>query len=145
MPISDEFISDVKKVVKTLGTQLRVGKLCGVEASAISKIIHSKIQSVPKPLYQKLTMLIGKSKEEIKAIEDKMLEDIRKENEIQKKKELNRKAQIVKDREDRLESIKIGKSYRVTFLGKDETFNRLTQVLEGRVVEISDRFFLLKK
>lgn len=127
-----------------MGTQLRVGKLCGVEASAISKIIHSKIQSVPKPLYQKLIMLIGKSKEEIKVIEDKMLEDIRKENEIQKKEELKRKAQIIKDREDRIESIEVGKSYRVTFLPKGEKFNRLTQVLEGRVIEISDRFFLLK-
>ena len=127
-----------------MGTQLRVGRLCGVEASAISKIIHSKIQSVPKPLYKRLTMLIGKSKEEIKVIEDKMLEDIRKENEIEKKEELKRKAQIIKDREDRIESIEVGKSYRVTFLGKDEKFNRLTQVLEGKVVEISDRFFLFK-
>lgn len=57
---------------------------------------------------------------------------------------MKRKAQIVKDRESRLESIKIGKAYRVTFLGKDEKFNRLTQVLEGRVIEISNRFFLLK-
>ena len=144
MPIDDEFIRDIKKVVKTLGTQSKVGDLCGVEASAISKIIHSKIQSVPKPLHKRLTMLIGKSKEEIKAIEDKMLEDIRKENEIQKKEGLKRKAQIIKDREDRIKSIKVGKSYRVTFLGKDEKFNRLTQVLEGKVVEISDRFFLLK-
>ena len=127
-----------------MGTQSKVGDLCGVEASAISKIIHSKIQSVPKPLHKRLTMLIGKSKEEIKVIEDKMLEDIRKENEIQKRKELKRKAQIVKDRGSRLKSIKVGKSYRVTFLGKDEKFNRLTQVLEGRVIKIADRFFLLK-
>lgn len=92
MPIDNEFINDVKKLVLTLGTQLRVGKLCGVEVSAISKIIHSKIQSVPKPLHRRLIMLIGKSKEEIKAIEDKMLEDIKKENEIQRKKRIEEKS-----------------------------------------------------
>lgn len=144
MPIDDEFISGVKKVVRTLGNQSKVGELCGVEASAISSIIHGRIQSASKPLHRRLTMLIGKSKKEIEAIEDELIVEVRKENEIQEREELERKAQIIKDREDRIESIKLGKSYRVTFLGKDEKFNRLTQVLEGIVVEISDRFFLLR-
>lgn len=144
MPIDDDFIRDVKKVVKTLGTQSRVGDLCGVEAAAISSIIHGRIQSASRPLHRRLTMLIGKSKKEIEAIEDELIIEVRKESKIREREELERKAQIIKEREEKLKSIEVGKSYRVTFLQKDERFTKLTQVLEGEVIELADRFFLLR-
>ncbi len=140
----DEFRKSIKDLVKLMGSQSYIAELCGTQPSVISSIVNERVNSTQELTYKRLSNLIGKSKQEIKSIEKELLQQVRQEYEAEKQKETIRKAKLLIERRNRLKSLEIGKTYKLTFdfsligpKGKPE-------VLKGKLIEKYDRLLIFQ-
>ena len=146
--IDAEFVAKVQDLIEVCGTNKRVAKYVGVAPEFMSMIKNGHIGKLTPEVYERFDSLFGKSLEEIEAEQNNLLKKIKKERELQAKKDkdLADKRQVEMLAIDkRVSGIKVGKRYRVDFY-PDQTGKKTKslKMVEGEVVEIYKRFFLVQ-
>lgn len=140
----DEFRKSIKDLVKLMGSQSYIAELCGTQPSVISSIVNGRVNSTQELTYKRLSNLIGKSKQKIKSIEKELLQQVRQDYEAEKQKEMTRKAKLLIERRNRLKSLEIGKTYKVTFDFSVNGPKGKPEVLEGDLIEKYDRLLIFQ-
>lgn len=146
--IDAEFVAKVQDLIEVCGTNKRVAKYVGVAPEFMSMIKNGHIGKLTPEVYERFDSLFGKSLEEIEAEQNNLLKKIKKERELQvkKDKDLADKRQVEMLAIDkRVSDIKVGKRYRVDFY-PDQTGKKTKslKMVEGEVIEIYERFFLVQ-
>lgn len=146
--IDAEFVAKVQDLIEVCGTNKSVAKYVGVAPEFMSMIKNGHIGKLTPEVYERFDSLFGKSLEEIEAEQNNLLKKIKKERELQvkKDKDLADKRQVEMLAIDkRVSDIKVGKRYRVDFY-PDQTGKKTKslKMVEGEVVEIYKRFFLVQ-
>lgn len=146
--IDAEFVAKVQDLIEVCGTNKRVAKYVGVAPEFMSTIKNGHIGKLTPEVYERFDSLFGKSLEEIEAEQNNLLKKIKKERELQVKKDKNladkrEKEMLAMDK--RVNNIKVGKRYRVDFY-PDQTGKKTKslKMVEGEVIEIYERFFLVQ-
>lgn len=146
--IDAEFVAKVQDLIEVCGTNKRVAKYVGVAPEFMSMIKNGHIGKLTPEVYERFDSLFGKSLEEIEAEQNNLLKKIKKERELQVKKDKNladkrEKEMLAMDK--RVNNIKVGKRYRVDFY-PDQTGKKTKslKMVEGEVIEIYERFFLVQ-
>ena len=146
--IDAEFVAKVRDLIEVCGTNKRVAKYVGVAPEIMSMIKNGHIGKLTPEVYERFDSLFGKSLEEIEAEQNNLLKKIKKERELQVKKDKNladkrEKETLAMDK--RVSDIKVGKRYRVDFY-PDQTGKKTKslKMVEGEVIEIYERFFLVQ-
>lgn len=146
--IDKEFVAKVQDLIEVCGSRKVATKYCGVASSFISMIKSGRVKKMSPETYDRFNLLFGKSLEEIEAEQNNLLKKIKKERELQTKKDkaLADKRQVEMLAIDkRVSDIKVGKRYRVDFY-PDQTGKKTKslKMVEGEVIEIYERFFLVQ-
>lgn len=113
--------------------------------------IHGKkghIVKLTPEVYERFNSLFGKSLEEIEAEQNKLLIKIKAERQLQAKKDkelANKRQEEMLAIDKRVNDIQVGKRYRIDFY-PDQTGNKIRylKTVEGEVIEIYERFFLVQ-
>lgn len=146
--IDAEFVAKVQDLIEVCGTNKRVAKYVGVASEFMSMIKNGHIGKLTPEVYERFDSLFGKSLEEIEAEQNNLLKKIKKERELQVKKDKDLADKREKEMlaiDKRVSDIKVGKRYRVDFY-PDQTGKKTKslKMVEGEVVEIYKRFFLVQ-
>lgn len=146
--IDKEFVAKVQDLIKVCGSGVKAAKYCGVASGFMSMVKNGHIGKLTPEVYERFNSLFGKSLEEIE----------NKEGEILKKIKTERKAKAEKDKEladkkqeemlaidKRVSDIKVGKRYQINFYpGQTGKKIKHLRIVEGEVIEIYERFFLVQ-
>lgn len=146
--IDTVFLAGVQQLIEVCGTNNKVAKICGVAPGFLSMVKKGHIVKLTPEVYERFNSLFGKSLEEIEAEQNNLLKKIKRERELQAKKD---KALADKRQEEmlaidkRVNDIQVGKKYRIDFY-PDQTGNKIRylKTVEGEVIEIYERFFLVQ-
>lgn len=142
--VDADFVMQVRKLVEICGTGREAAKYCRITPELISTIKNGHTKLLYKNVYERITSLFGKNLEEIENLEKelKIAKDL-KAAENQKIISKNQEDMLAMDK--RVNSIKVGKRYRVDFY-PDQTGKKTKslKMVEGEVVEIYKRFFLVQ-
>lgn len=146
--IDAEFVAKVQDLIKVCGSGNTVAKICGVAPGFLSMVKNGHIVKLTPEVYERFNSLFGKSLEEIDAEQYNLLKKIKTERKAkaEKDKELADKRQeemLAIDK--RVSDIKVGKSYQINFY-PDQTGKKIKhlRIVEGEVIEIYERFFLVQ-
>lgn len=146
--IDTVFIARVQQLIEVCGTNKKVAKICGVAPGFLSMIKNGHIVKLTPEVYERFNSLFGKTLEEIEAEQNRLLKKIKADRELQAKKD---KALADKRQEEmltidkRVSDIKVGKRYHIDFY-PDQKGPKLRDIdeVEGEVIEIYERFFLVQ-
>lgn len=142
--VDTDFVMQVRKLVEICGTGREAAKHCGITPELISTIKNGRTKLLYKNVYDRIKRLFGKNLEEIENLEKelKIAKDL-KAAENQKIINKNQEDMLVMDK--RVNSIKVGKRYRVDFY-PDQKGPKLRDIdeVDGEVIEIYERFFLIQ-
>lgn len=146
--IDTAFVARVQQPINVCGTNKKVAKICGVAPGFLSMIKNGRIGKLTPEVYERFNSLFGKSLKEIEAEQSKILKKIKNERELQaqKDKKLAEKRQEEMFAIDkRVNDIKVGKKYHINFY-PDQTGKKIKdiRIVEGEVIEIYKRFFLVQ-
>lgn len=146
--IDADFVDKVQDLIKVCGSGNTVAKICGVTSSFISMIKSGRVKKISQETYERFNLLFGKSLEEIEAVQDEVLKKLKakKESEAKKDKKLaDKKQEEMLAMDKRVSDIKVGKRYQINFY-PDQTGKKLKhlRIVEGEVIEIYKRFFLVQ-
>lgn len=146
--IDTVFVARVQQLIEVCGTNKKVAKICGVAPGFLSMIKNGHIGKLTPEVYERFNSLFGKSLEEIEEEQNRLLQKIKADRELQAKKD---KALADKRQEEmlaidkRVSDIKIGKRYHIDFypVQKGPKLRDIDEV-DGEVIEIYERFFLVQ-
>lgn len=146
--IDKEFVEKVQDLIEVCGSGNKVAKICGVAPGFLSMIKNGHIGKLTPEVYERFNSLFGKSLEEIEAEQNNLFKKIKVDRELQAKKD---KALADKRQEEmlavdkRVNDIQVGKRYQIDFY-PDQTGNKIKylKTVEGEVIEIYERFFLVQ-
>ena len=146
--IDAEFVDKVSDLIKICGSGNKVAKICGVAPGFLSMIKKGHIVKLTPEVYERFNSLFGKSLEEIEAEQNNLLKKIKKGRELQAKKDKDLADKREKEMlaiDKRVSDIKIGKRYQINFY-PDQTGKKIRhlRIVEGEVIEIYERFFLIQ-
>lgn len=146
--IDKEFVEKVQDLIEVCGSGNKVAKICGVAPGFLSMIKNGHIGKLTPEVYERFNSLFGKSLEEIETEQNNLLKKIKKERELQAKKDKDladkrREEMLAIDK--RVSDIKVGKRYHIDFY-PDQTGKKTKNLktVEGEVIEIYERFFLIQ-
>ena len=146
--IDKEFVAKVQDLIKVCGSGVKAAKYCGVASGFMSMIKNGHIGKLTPEVYERFNSLFGKSLEEIEAEQNNLLKKIKKDRELQAKKD----KELADKRQDkmlaidkRVNDIQVGKRYQINFY-PDQTGKKIKhlRIVEGEVIEIYERFFLVQ-
>lgn len=142
------FVNKVQDLIEVCGTNKRVAKYVGVAPGFMSMIKNGHIGKLTPEVYERFNSLFGKSLEEIEAEQNNLLKKIKTERKAKAKKDKEladkrQKEMLAMDK--KLSDIKIGKRYQINFY-PDQTGKKIKhlRIVEGEVIEIYERFFLVQ-
>lgn len=146
--IDAEFVDKVNDLIKVCGSRKAAAKYCGVASSFISMIKSGRVKKISQETYERFNLLFGKSLEKIEAVQDEVLKKLKakKESEAKKDKKLaDKKQEEMLAMDKRVSDIKVGKRYQINFY-PDQTGKKIKhlRIVEGEVIEIYKRFFLVQ-
>lgn len=146
--IDAEFVDNVNDLIKVCGSRKAAAKYCGVASSFISMIKSGRVKKISQETYERFNLLFGKSLEEIEAVQDEVLKKLKakKESETKKDRKLaDKKQEEMLAMDKRVSDIKIGNRYQINFY-PDQTGKKIKhlRIVEGEVIEIYERFFLVQ-
>lgn len=146
--IDSVFIARVQQLIEVCGTNNKVAKICGVAPGFLSMVKKGHIVKLTPEVYERFNSLFGKSLEEIEAEQNKLLKKIKKERELQAKKDkelANKRQEEMLAIDKRVSDIQVGKRYHIDFY-PDQKGSKLRGIdkVEGEVIEIYERFFLVQ-
>ena len=146
--IDKEFVEKVQDLIGVCGSSNKVAKICGVAPGFLSMIKSGHIGKLTPEVYERFNLLFGKSLEEIEAVQDEVLKKLKakKEMEAKKDKELaDKKQEEMLAIDKRINDIQVGKIYHIDFY-PDQTGKKTKnlKMVEGEVIEIYERFFLVQ-
>lgn len=146
--IDTVFIARVQQLIEVCGTNKKVAKICGVAPGFLSMIKNGHIGKLTPEVYERFNSLFGKSLEEIEAEQNNLLKKIKKERELQAKKDKtlsDKRQEEMLAIDKRVSDIKIGKRYHIDFypVQKGPKLRDIDEV-DGEVIEIYERFFLVQ-
>ena len=146
--IDTEFVDKVQDLIEVCGSRKAAAKYCGVASSFISMIKSGRVKKISQETYERFNLLFGKSLKEIEAVQDEVLKKLKakKETEAKKDKKLaDKKQEEMLAMDKRVSDIQIGKRYRIDFY-PDQTGKKIKhlRIVEGEVIEIYERFFLVQ-
>ena len=146
--IDKEFVEKVQDLIGVCGSSNKVAKICGVAPGFLSMIKNGHIGKLTPEVYERFNSLFGKSLEEIETEQNNLLKKIKKERELQAKKDKDladkrREEMLAIDK--RINDIQVGKRYHIDFY-PDQTGKKTKnlKMVEGEVIEIYERFFLVQ-
>lgn len=146
--IDAEFVAKVQDLIEVCGSGVKAAKYCGVASGFISMIKSGRVKKISQETYERFNLLFGKSLEEIEAVQDEVLKKLKakKEMEAKKDKELaDKRREEIFAMDKRVSDIKVGKRYHINFY-PDQTGKKIKhlRIVEGEVIEIYKRFFLVQ-
>lgn len=146
--IDADFVSKVIDLIEVCGTNKRVAKYVGVAPGFMSMIKNGHIGKLTPEVYERFNSLFGKSLEEIEAEQNNLLKKIKKERELQAKKDkvlADKRQEEMLAIDKRINDIQVGKRYHIDFY-PDQTGKKTKnlKMVEGEVIEIYERFFLVQ-
>ena len=146
--IDAEFVDKVNDLIKVCGSRKAAAKYCGVASSFISMIKSGRVKKISRETYERFNLLFGKSLEEIEAVQDEVLKKLKakKESEAKKDRKLaDKKQEEMLAMDKRVNDIQVGKRYQINFY-PDQTGKKIKhlRIVEGEVIEIYKRFFLVQ-
>lgn len=146
--IDAAFVSKVIDLIEVCGTNKRVAKYVGVAPGFLSMIKNGHIGKLTPEVYERIDSLFGKSLEEIEAEQNRLLKKIKKERELQAKKDkdlADKRQEEMLAIDKRVNDIQVGKRYHIDFY-PDQTGKKTKnlKMVEGEVIEIYERFFLIQ-
>ena len=142
------FVARVQQLIEVCGTNKKVAKICGVAPGFLSMVKNGHIVKLTPEVYERFNSLFGKSLEEIEAEQNKLLKKIKKERELQAKKDkalADKRQEKMLAIDKRVSDIKVGKRYHIDFY-PDQKGPKLRDIdeVDGEVIEIYERFFLIQ-
>lgn len=146
--IDTVFIARVQQLIEVCGTNKKVAKICGVAPGFLSMVKNGHIVKLTPEVYERFNSLFGKSLEEIEAEQNKLLKKIKKERDLQAKKDkdlADKRQEKMLAIDKRVSDIKVGKRYHIDFY-PDQKGPKLRDIdeVDGEVIEIYERFFLIQ-
>lgn len=146
--IDKEFVAKVQDLIEVCGSGNKVAKICGVAPGFLSMIKNGHIGKLTPEVYERFNSLFGKSLEEIETEQNNLLKKIKKERELQAKKDndlADKRQEQMLAIDKRVSDIKVGKRYHIDFY-PDQTGKKTKNLktVEGEVIEIYERFFLIQ-
>ena len=146
--IDTEFVDKVNDLIKVCGSRKAATKYCGVASSFISMIKSGRVKKISQETFERFNLLFGKSLEEIEAVQDEVLKKLRLKKEMEAKKDkklADKKQEEMLAMDKRVSDIKVGKRYQINFY-PDQTGKKIKhlRIVEGEVIEIYKRFFLVQ-
>lgn len=146
--IDTVFIARVQQLIEVCGTNKKVAKICGVAPGFLSMVKNGHIGKLTPEVYERFNSLFGKSLEEIEAEQNKLLKKIKKERDLQAKKDkdlADKRQEKMLAIDKRVSDIKVGKRYHIDFY-PDQKGPKLRDIdeVDGEVIEIYERFFLIQ-
>ena len=142
--VDTDFVMQVRKLVEICGTGREAAKHCGITPELISTIKNGRTKLLYKNVYERIARLFGKTLEEIENIEKelKVSKDLKA---VENQKQVSKKQEDMLAMDKRVNSIKVGKRYRVDFY-PDQKGPKLRDIdeVDGEVIEIYERFFLVQ-
>lgn len=146
--IDTEFVDKVQDLIKVCGSGNKLAKICGVAPGFLSMIKNGHIGKLTPEVYERFNSLFGKSLEEIEAEQNKLLKKIKKERQLQAKKDkdlADKRQEEMLAIDKRVSDIKVGKRYHIDFY-PDQKGTKLRDIdeVDGEVIEIYERFFLVQ-
>ncbi|WP_277220425.1 hypothetical protein [Peptoniphilus vaginalis] len=142
------FVARVQQLIEVCGTNKKVAKICGVAPGFLSMVKNGHIVKLTPEVYERFNSLFGKSLEEIEAEQNKLLKKIKKERDLQAKKDkdlADKRQEKMLAIDKRVSDIKVGKRYHIDFY-PDQKGPKLRDIdeVDGEVIEIYERFFLIQ-
>lgn len=146
--IDAEFVTKVQDLINVCGSNKRVARYVGVAPGFMSMIKNGHIGKLTPEVYERFNSLFGKSLEEIEAEQNRLLKKIEAERELRAKKDKELADKREKEMlaiDKRVNDIQIGKRYHIDFY-PDQTGKKTKNLktVEGEVIEIYERFFLVQ-
>lgn len=146
--INVDFVAKVQDLINVFGTNKKVAKYVGVAPGFMSMIKNGHIGKLTPEVYERFNSLFGKSLDEIEAQEGEILKNIKKERELQTKKDkdlADKRQEEMLAIDKRVNDIQVGKRYHIDFY-PDQTGKKTKnlKMVEGEVIEIYERFFLVQ-
>lgn len=142
--VDADFVMQVQKLVEICGTGRKAAKHCGITPELISTIKNGRTKLLYKNVYERITRLFGKNLEEIENLEKelKIAKDLKA---AENQKIINKNQEDMLAMDKRVSGIKIGKRYHIDFY-PDQTGKKTKslKMVEGEVIEIYERFFLVQ-
>lgn len=146
--IDTVFVARVQQLINVCGSGNKAAKYVGVAPGFLSMIKNGHIGKLTPEVYERFNSLFGKSLEEIEAEQSKILKKIKNERDLQAKKGkevADRRQEEILAIDKRVSDIKVGKRYQINFY-PDQTGKKIKdiRIVEGEVIEIYERFFLVQ-
>lgn len=142
--VDTDFVMQVRKLVEICGTGRKAAKHCGITPELISTIKNGRTKLLYKNVYERIARLFGKTLEEIENLEKelKVSKDLKA---VENQKQVSKKQEDMLAMDKRVNSIKVGKRYHIDFY-PDQKGPKLRDIdeVEGEVIEIYERFFLIQ-
>lgn len=146
--IDKEFVAKVQDLIEVCGTGNKLAKICGVAPGFLSMIKNGRIGKLTPEVYERFNSLFGKSQEEIEAEQNRLLKKIKTERKAKAKKDkelADKRQEEMLAIDNRVSDIKVGKRYQINFY-PEQTGKKIKhlRIVEGEVIEIYERFFLVQ-
>ena len=146
--IDAEFVDKVNDLIKVCGSGNKLAKICGVAPGFMSMIKNGHIGKLTPEVYERFNSLFDKDLEEIKTQEKEILKNIKaqRNEKVRKDQELaDKRLKEILAMDKKVSDIKIGKRYQINFY-PDQTGKKIKdiRIVEGEVIEIYERFFLVQ-
>lgn len=146
--IDTVFVARVQQLIEVCGSGNKAAKYVGVAPGFLSMVKNGHIGKLAPETFERFNLLFEKSLEEIEAVQDEVLKKLKAKKEMEAKKDkdlADKRQEEMLAIDKRVSDIKVGKRYQINFY-PDQTGKKIKhlRIVEGEVIEIYERFFLIQ-